>query len=121
MARIQQIVHKGKNIIFVDFSSLNNIDEINGVISDSITHIRNKPRSSLYCLTNIAYMRFSNDIKRLFQDFVEGNKPYIKASALVGLCGLQQIIYNGLMKLTGREISSFTTLGEAKDWLASKN
>ena len=105
----------------MDFSSLDNIHEIDGVINDSITHIRNKPRSSLYCLTDITYMRFSNDIKRLFQDFTEGNKPYIKASALVGLSGLQQIIYNGLMKLTGCEISSFTTLEEAKDWLAAKN
>jgi hypothetical protein len=120
MARTQQIVHKGKNIFFMDFSSLNNLEEINGVISDSIRYIRNKPMGSLYCLTNITAMRFNNEIKGLFQDFVKGNKPYVKASAVVGLSGLQQIVYNGLMKITGREIKSFTTLAEAKEWLAAK-
>lgn len=121
MARTQQIVHKGKDIFFMDFSSLNNIEEINGIISDSVRYIRNKPMNSLYCLTNITGMHFSNEIKGHFQDFVKGNKPYVKASAVVGLSGLQQIVYNGIMKITGREIKSFSTLAEAKDWLAARN
>ena len=121
MARTQQVIHKGKMIFQMDFSNLKNVQEINGVISESINHIRTKPLASLYCLTNISGLHFSNDIKDLFQNFVKGNKPYVKASAVVGLNGLQQIVYNGLMKITGRDIKSFSTMDEAKEWLAAKN
>jgi len=121
MSRTQQIIHKGKLIFQMDFSNLKNVHEINGVISESINHIRTKPLGSLYCLTNIKEMHFSNEIKDLFQNFVKGNKPYVKASAVVGLNGLQQIVYNGLMKITGRDIKSFSTMEEGKDWLATKS
>jgi hypothetical protein len=121
MPRTQLINHKGKNIFHMDFTNLQKVDDINSVINESIAHIRTKPFSSLYCLTNISGMFFSNEIKDIFQNFVKGNKPYIKASAVVGLSGLQQIIYNGLMKITGRDIKSFSTIDEAKDWLISRN
>jgi hypothetical protein len=121
MARTQEITHNGKKIFFMDFSNLNNVKDINGVISESVNNIRNKPMSSLYCLTNISGMHFSSEIKELFQNFVKGNKPYVKASAVVGLNGLQQIIYNGMMKITGRDIKSFSTIDQAKAWLAGMN
>jgi hypothetical protein len=66
-------------------------------------------------------MHFNNEIKELFQNFIKGNKPYVKAGAVIGLNGLQQIIYNGLMKLTGREIKSFASFESAKDWLVGKS
>ncbi len=121
MARTQQINHKGKDIFYMDFSNLKTQQEINGVINESISYIRKKPASSLYCLTNIKDMHFNNEIRDLFQNFVNGNKPFVKSSAVVGLSALQQIVYNGLMKITGRDIKSFSSLENAKDWLAGRN
>ncbi len=82
--------------------------------------IRNRQKESLLTLTNVKEMHFSNEIRDAFKEFIKGNKPYVKAGAVIGLNGLQQIIYNGLMKMTGREIKSFRNEMEAKDWLASK-
>jgi hypothetical protein len=121
MARTQEVKHNGKLIFFMDFSNLNNVKDINVIISESVNYIRNKQKASLYCLTNISGMHFSNEIKELFQNFVNGNKPYVKASAVVGLSGLQQILYNGMMKITGRDIKSFSTIDQAKEWLAGMN
>jgi len=121
MPRTQQIIHKGKTIFFMDFSSIRNVQEIKSVISESIAHIRTKPSNSLLTLTHIKDMHFSSEIKELFSDFIKGNKPYVKSGAVVGLNGLQQIVYNGLMKITGRDIKSFSNLDSAKDWLAEKN
>jgi hypothetical protein len=121
MARTKQLNHKGREIFHMDFSNLNNMEDINGVINEGVRYIRSKPMNSLYCLTNISGMHFSNEIKEQFQTFVKGNKPFIKASAVVGLSGLQQILYNGIMRITGRDIKSFNTMDEAKDWLVSKN
>lgn len=119
MPRTQQIVHGGKIIFHMDFTNLNSVQEIKNVINDSIKHIRNQPSGSLLTLTDISGMHFSTEIKDLFNDFIKGNKPYVKAGAVVGLNGLQIILYNGLMKITGRDIKSFGNHQSAKDWLAS--
>lgn len=121
MPRTQQIIHGGKKIFHMDFTNLNNVQEIKGVINESIQHIRKQPVGSTLTLTDLNGMHFSNEIKDLFSDFIKGNKPYVKAGAVVGLSGLQQILYNGLMKLTGRDIKSFSNHQSAKDWLASMN
>lgn len=121
MARTQQINYKGRDIFHMDFSNLKNVQEINGVINESVKFIRVKPPTSLYCLTNISGMHFNNEIKDVFQNFVKGNKPFVKASAVVGLSPLQQIVYNGLMKITGRDIKSFSNLDDAKEWLVGRN
>jgi hypothetical protein len=121
MARNQQIIHKGKVIYHMDFSNLNNVQEIKGIISESIKYIRSQPKESTLTLTRINGMHFSNEIKDLFNDFIKGNKPYVKSGAVVGLSGLQQIVYNGLMRVTGRDIKSFPDELSAKEWLVGKN
>lgn len=121
MPRTQQIFHGGKKIFHMDFSNLNNVQDIKGVISESIKHIRSQSSGSTLTLTDINGMHFSNEIKDLFSDFIKGNKPYVKAGAVIGLSGLQQILYNGLMKITGRDIKSFSNIQSAKDWLVKMN
>jgi hypothetical protein len=121
MARTQQIIHKGKTIFHMDFSNISSVHEINSVINEGINHIRKQPMGSVLTLTNISGMHFNSEIKDLFQIFIKGNKPFVKSGAVVGLSGLQQLVYNGLMKITGRDIKSFNSITEAKDWLAMRN
>lgn len=121
MPRTQQIVHNGKKIYQMDFTKLNNVNEIKDLISESVRFIRVQPPQSLLTLTLINDMHFSTEIKDLFNDFIKGNKPHVKAGAVIGLSGLQQIVYNGLMKMTGRDIKSFNNVEEAKNWLAQRN
>jgi hypothetical protein len=114
MARTQQINHERKVIFFMDFSNLKNFQEVKGLISESIGYIRKQPRGSVLTLTNIQGMHFNNETRDAFNDFIKGNKPYVKAGAVVGLSGLQQIIYNSLMKMSGRDIKSFAKSEDAK-------
>jgi hypothetical protein len=121
MAKTQLLIHNRKTIFQMDFSNLSNVNEISNLINESIAHIRNQPHESVLTLTNIQGMHFSGEIKDLFNDFIAGNKPFVKAGAVIGLGGLQQIIYNSLMKVTGRDIKAFTSADDAKNWLVSKN
>jgi hypothetical protein len=121
MSNTQHLVHNRKPIFHMDFSNLNNPAEIKGLIDESIRYIRTQPPSSVLTLTNIQGMHFSNEIKGMFNDFIKGNKPYVKAGAVIGISGLQQIVYNGLMKVTGRDIKAFSSAEEAKNWLADNN
>jgi len=121
MRKSQVIQHQGKNIFYMDFSGLRNNEEIAQVIQESKLFIRSQLPKSVYGLANIENMHFNNDIKDLFSDFVKGNKEFMRASAVVGVTGLKQIVFNGLMKVTGREVKSFDNINVAKDWLISKN
>jgi hypothetical protein len=121
MKRSQIIQHQGKNIFYMNFSGLRTEEEIKHVISESKLFIRSQISQSVYGLANIENMHFNNEIKELFSDFVKGNKEYMVASAVLGVSGLKQIVFNGLMKMTGREVKSFNNINVAKDWLVARN
>jgi len=121
MLRTKTLNHQGKNIFFMDFCKLQTVDDINSVMNEAKAFIQNQPAKSVIALTNIDGMHFNNQIKEMFSEFVEENKPYIKSSAIVGVSGLKNILFNGLMRLTGRDIKSFATLEMAKIWLVSQN
>jgi hypothetical protein len=121
MSRTETILHNGKPIYYMDFSSLKSESEIESLITESKSFIRSKPPKSVYSLTNIEDMHFNGTIKELFVDFVKGNKVYIKASAIIGVTGMKQILFNGIMRLTGRDIRSFDSADQAKNWLISHN
>jgi len=121
MPRTQQIKKNGTDIFHMDFSFLKDKQEIRSVILEGAKFIRSKPAGSVLTLTNIEGMHFNNEVKELFKDFLSGNKAYVKAGAIVGLNGLQQILYNGLMKVSGRDIKSFTNIESAAEWLINRN
>jgi hypothetical protein len=120
MTKTQQLVHEKKVIFYMDFSNLNNLQEIKSIIFESVSYIRKQPLGSVLTLTNIQGMHFNNETKDAFNLFIKGNKPYVKAGAVIGLSGLQQIIYNSLMKMSGRDIKSFSNAESAKSWLVSQ-
>ena len=117
MCKTEQISHKGKRIYYLDFSGLHSFEEIKTGIEGSKKYIGVQPPSSLLTLTNTDGMHFSNEIKDLFTDFAKGNKTYVKASDVIGLSGLASIVYNAIMKMTGRNVKSMKSFEEAKDWL----
>jgi len=119
MRKPEEVSYKNKSILYMDFSDLHNTEEITALIELSRTYIRSQPEKSLLVLTNIEGMHFNNEVKTLFSEFVNGNKAYVKASAVYGISGLQRIIYNGVMRITGRDIRSFDTLSLGKEWLIS--
>jgi len=52
---------------------------------------------------------------------VKANTPYIKCSAVYGVEGLKEVIFNGILSFTGRKnLVLFKTLEEAKDFLANQ-
>lgn len=114
------IEEKGVKIYNLDFSNISNHDQIKKTIQECEKFIRSQPKESLLTLTNVEGMRFNSEIKEKFTAFVQGNKPYVKASAVVGLNGLIQILYNGMVKITGRNLKAFKTKDEAIEYLISK-
>ena len=112
---------KGKKILHLSFSNLKNTDEISAVIEEAKPIIRNSPPNSVYTISDLAGMHFNNKIRDLFTDFTGGNKPFMKASAIIGATGLMNLMVNGVNKLTGRKLKSFPDRNVALEWLVSQN
>ena len=119
MRKPEFINYNGKTFFFMDFSDMRTREDVTSLIQPSIEYIRNQPEKSVLTLSNIKGMHFNGEIKNAFTDFISGNKPYVKAGAVVGIGGLQRIVYNGVMKISGRDLRSFETLDQAQDWLST--
>jgi hypothetical protein len=121
MGKVQVTNYQGCKIICLDFSNLKNEEDILSVINESKPLIQNNPPQSLYFLSDIRGMHFNNKIREIFTSFTDLNKSYVKASAIVGASGLQNIMINGINKMTGRKLKSFSDQVSAKNWLISQN
>jgi trimethylamine:corrinoid methyltransferase-like protein len=117
--RIKFIEHKGKQILHLDFTRAR-ADEVIKIIDAAKGVIAAQPEQSLRTLSDVSDMKFDSDATAAMKEFVNHNKPYVAAAAVVGVTGLKQIIYNAVVKFSGRNLVAFDTHGQAKDWLASQ-
>ncbi len=115
--RVRFIQHHDKEILFLDFSN-SRADDVMKLISDATRVIRTKPERSLLTLTDVTNARFNEEVGEGMKQFTLQNKPYVKASAVVGITGLKRIIFGAVMAFSRRNIESFDTVEEAKRWLA---
>jgi hypothetical protein len=119
MERVQFIQHKGKKILHINFANCK-AEEVLTVIDQAKAIIRTQAQQSVFTLTDVTNTAFNSTVSDAIKEFVVHNKPYVVASAVVGVTGLKQIIYNAVMKFSGRTLTAFDSLTEAKDWLAKR-
>jgi hypothetical protein len=117
MDRIRFISHNGKQLLFLDFSSCK-ADEALKTISEAKKIIQDQPENSLLILTDVTDGRFNTLVTDAMKEFVAHNKPYVKASAVVGITGLKKIIYDAVLIFSKRNISTFDSVEAAKEWLS---
>ncbi len=116
MPNVQITQFEGKEIVVFDCMG-KTPEEAQKVLSEGKIFVATKPLSSLLLMTVVTDLRFNTALSDAFKDFAAHNKPYVKASALVGISGLQKIIYSTIMTFTGRNIPIFNTKEEAMAWL----
>lgn len=104
-------------IFYIDFKGLKLVEEFQVVMEESAQFIRSQPSHSVYTLTDISGMRFNSDVKNEIQEFVKGNRPYVKAGCVVGVSGLLSIMFNAIMKVTGRDLKAVGSIQEGKEWI----
>jgi hypothetical protein len=119
MGRVNMVTHKGKRILYFDLSSCKST-ELAAIIVEAKKAVAAEKHGSVLALTNVTNTELSKDTSDIVKDFTAHNKPYVKASAVVGVEGLKKIIYNAVMAFSGRQLSAFATLEQAKDWLATQ-
>ncbi len=117
--RVKFIEHKGKKILHLDFSQAR-ADEVIHIIRKAKDVIAAQPANSIRTLTDVTDLKFNTDASEAMKEFASHNKPFVTAAAVVGVTGLKRIIYNAVVKFSGRNLVVFDSHGQAKDWLVEQ-
>lgn len=118
--RVRFVDHKGKRVLFHDLSDIQDPRDAFPAVEQSKTIVAQQPPRSLLTLTYVKGSRFNREIIEALKDLVVHNGPFVKHGVIVGLGGLQRVIYVTLTQLTGRRLPTFDTLDEGLDWLVAQ-
>jgi hypothetical protein len=119
MGRVRIVSHRGTPILFQDFSQVRSAEEGLRAIDEARAFIEGQPPGALV-LTDVTASTFDQRVVDALKELAEHHKPFVAASAIVGMSPIQRVIYATLVKITGRVVRPFTTLEEAKDWLVDQ-
>jgi hypothetical protein len=117
MAEVCWIEHKGKRILYMNYS-FSKTEEIVKAITETKELVKKEPPVSILGIVDVRESPFNTAVSGALKDLADSNKPYIKMSVVVGVDGIKQVIYKAVLKFTGRKnLLLKDTLDEAKDFL----
>jgi hypothetical protein len=120
MDRIRFIEHRQRRILYYDLRDLLDPEAALPLLDRAEELVREEIRDSVLVLMCVKNLRFNTRSVARLRAHVEHNRPYVRASAVVGMEGLHKPIYFGVVKLTRRNIPAFDDEGAAKEWLVAQ-
>lgn len=119
MAGVSFFEHKGKKILYEDYSE-SNPAELAVLLAEAKKIITGQPKNSVLALVNISRTKYDRASVAAMKEFIKENTPYIKASAIIGMEGITEVVFKGVVAFTGRKnLVVFNDADKAKDYLAS--
>ena len=120
MPKVEFILHKGVRILTLDVRGSKEVEQNIEACRLAQALVMKEPLKSVRLLTDVTDAHYTSEGVSALKEFSKAITPYMKASAVVGFVGLKSIIFQSLIKLTGREIKLFNTREDAKDWLSGQ-
>jgi len=117
--RIQWITHKGKRILYLDFSNLTS-EQVPTMLAEVAVHEEKEPAGSILSLSNFENLHFNVSVLNAFNNDIKVHSGQYKATACLGVTGLVKVMFDTASKLTKQEMKCFSNKTEALDWLATK-
>ena len=115
--RISVIEH---GIVLQDFSGLRVPADVLVLIGQARDFMEKQPRGEMLVLTDFSDSTFDREVANAMRALAEHHKPWVKASALVGLTPLMRMVYRSIVALTRRDIHVCETRAEAVGYLAGR-
>ena len=119
--RVKWITHKGKRIIFLDYTHLNpdHKKEFFKVLDEARNFILSAG-NNLLILVDVNNSFTDSEIMQKIKEDAKIEKPQIKREAVVGITGIKAILLKAINMFSGQDIKPFSTIEEAKDWLTKE-
>ena len=107
-------------IVLLDFSGIRDPDNHLYLNEEARRLVATQGHGNALVLTDVTDSAFTERAVNSLRDLARDNKPYVRASALVGLSALTRVVFRAVISLTGREIRAFATRPEAVTWLLGR-
>lgn len=114
--RVQFITHMGKRILSIDYSHCD-VTTMKAVAEEGHRLIAREPLNSVLTLNDVTGTGFDQESVEVLKSKVAANAPYVKRAAVIGISGLQRLIYEAIKLFTRRSIPLFSSRQEALDYL----
>jgi hypothetical protein len=105
-----------KSVIIVNCENMKSdqTQEIIMTLQQASALVAKQSEKSVYIITIVTNVKFNSDISSAFKQYASANTDYVKESILVGLSGLQTVVFSAIKALTKRDYHLAATLDEAK-------
>src|SRR5262249_25893521 len=114
--RVRFIEHAGARVLFINYSNCN-VTMMKAVAEEGHRVIAREQPNSVLTLNDVTGTTFDKESVGVLQAKVAANAPYVKRAAVIGISGLQKLIYEGVQAFSRRRIPHFESRQDALSWL----
>ena len=114
--RVRFMEYQGQRILFINYAHCD-VAMLKAVAEEGHRVISREPLNSVLTLNDVTGTTFDKESVAVLQNMVAGNAPYVRRAAVIGINGLQRLIYEGVQAFSRRRIPHFETREEALRWL----
>jgi len=114
--RVQFIEHNGRRVLFINYADCD-IPMLKAVADEMHRVISKEPAHSVLTLNDVTGTSFDSESVAVLKSRVAANAPYVRKAAVIGISGLQRLIYEAVQRFSRRSIPLFNSRDEALNWL----
>ena len=114
--RVRFMEHQGQRVLFINYSHCD-VAMLKAVAEEGHRVIAREQPNSVLTLNDVTGTTFDKESVAVLQAKVAANAPYVRRAAVIGISGLQRLIYEGVQAFSRRRIPLFENRQQALDWL----
>ncbi len=115
--RVQFIEYFGKRVLSINYAHCD-APMMKEVAAEGHRVLSMEPLNSVLTLNDVTGAKFDQEAVAALKSMVAANAPYVKRAAVIGISGLQSLIYEAVQAFSKRKLPQFSSRDEALAWLA---
>lgn len=117
--RSNWIEHKGKKILYQDFSrNFYNSAAVKTELAEVQEIVTSQPLNSVRVLSDFRDTNVGSDLLSAMNTASAATKAHVQKTAVLGVTGMKRKLADLLTALTGQDLKYFDDIESAKNWLA---
>ncbi|GAC1347754.1 MAG: hypothetical protein NVSMB23_27510 [Myxococcales bacterium] len=115
------IEHRGVPLVLMDFHGIGDREQALAEIAAAARFVAQQPRRrDLRVLADVKDSKWDAEILEAVRKLIAHNRPWVFASAVVGVDSFARVTIRALLLLSHRQITLMSDLAAAKDWLLAQ-
>lgn len=115
------IDHKGKQILYADYTHFNkDVEAFQNEVNAVTDIIISEPESSVRLLADVTGTPGTPEVMNVLYASAKACNPHMIATAVVGAGGIRMMLMRSVTRITGMPLTAIATIDEAKEWLVSQ-